>query len=240
MSFLPEVGLPETFGPFAFFRENFGFIPNIFRAQTLRPDVLETEAYAVGTVLLSDDILTRVQKEYILLVISAANLNTYCVAVHCEMLRALGVPEDTSDQIAVDHHHARLSEADTALLDVALRLSQHPSAFRRKDIAVLRRHGFTEEQILECVVMTALTTYLNTLQMGLGTVPDFEPKRVFEVWAGPTPLDLEPPAQAAHEDADAHLVACVRGSRFKCLRRACPPPPPSHLPYADRHHRKPR
>jgi RNA polymerase sigma-70 factor (ECF subfamily) len=108
MSFLPEVGLSEIFGPFAFFRENFGFIPNIFRAQTLRPDVLEAEPYMVDTVLLSDDILTRVQKEYILLVISAANLNTYCVAVHCEMLPALEVHEHTSDQIAVDHHHGRI------------------------------------------------------------------------------------------------------------------------------------
>jgi uncharacterized peroxidase-related enzyme len=218
MPFLRAVDFSaEAFAPFAFFRQKFGFIPNIFRAQTLRPDVLEAEVYTVGTVLLSDDILTRVRKEYILLVISAANLNTYCVAVHCEMLRALGVPEDTSDQIAVDHHHAGLSEADTALLDVALKLSKQPRAFRRKDMDVLRKHGFTEEQILECVVMTALTTYLNTLQMGLGTVPDFEPKRVFEVRAGPTPLDLEPPAQAAHEDADAHLVACVRGGDLKAF-----------------------
>jgi AhpD family alkylhydroperoxidase len=91
--------------------------------------VLEAEAYTVGTVLLSDDILTRVQKESSLLVISAANLNTYCVAVHCEMLRGLGVPEDTSDQIAVDHHHAGLSEADTALLDVALKRASSPGRF---------------------------------------------------------------------------------------------------------------
>jgi RNA polymerase sigma-70 factor, ECF subfamily len=201
----------ETFAPFAFFRQKFGFIPNIFRAQTLRPDVLEAEAYMVGTVLLSDDILSRVQKEYILLVISAANLNTYCVAVHCEMLRALGVHEHTSDQIAVDHHHAGLSKADTALLDVAMKLSQQPMAFRRKDMDVPRKHGFSAEQILECVVMTALTTYLNTLQMGLGTVPDFEPKRVFEVGAGHAPLDLEPPSQAGQEDAATLLVARVRG-----------------------------
>jgi alkylhydroperoxidase family enzyme len=41
---------------------------------------------------------------------------------------------------------------------------------------VLRKHGFSEEQILEGVVMKALTTYLNSLQMGLGTVP--EPRAV--------------------------------------------------------------
>ena len=53
---------PKTFAPFAFFQKRFGFIPNIFRAQTLRPDVLEAEADAVGTILLTEDTLTRVQK----------------------------------------------------------------------------------------------------------------------------------------------------------------------------------
>jgi RNA polymerase sigma-70 factor (ECF subfamily) len=169
----------QEFGPFAFFQEKFGFIPNIFRAQTLRPDVVEAEAFTVGSVLLTDDILSRVRKEFILLVISAANLNTYCVAVHCEMLRGLGLPEDVSDQIAVDHHSADLSQADKALLDVALKVASRSPTFGLADVEGLRTHGFTDHQILEAVVMASLTNFLNTLQIGLGTVPDFHPRRVF-------------------------------------------------------------
>jgi RNA polymerase sigma-70 factor (ECF subfamily) len=166
---------PKTFGPFRFFQKNFGFIPNIFRAQTLRPEVLEAEAEAVGKILLTEDVLTRVQKESILLVVSAANLNSYCVAVHCDMLRGLGVPSEESDQIAVDHHQANLTEADRALLDFTLKLGVRPVDFGRADVDRLRGHGFTEEQVLESVVMTALTNFLNTVQMGLGIEPDFEP-----------------------------------------------------------------
>ncbi|HEY3124602.1 MAG TPA: peroxidase-related enzyme, partial [Thermoanaerobaculia bacterium] len=169
----------RTFPPFAFFRDRFGFVPNIFRAQTLRPDIVEAEAHVVGTVLLSDDVLSRTRKEYILLVISAANLNTYCVAVHCEMLRALGVATETSDQIAIDHRRAPISEADRVLLDFALKLARRPLEFSGDDIEGLRRHGFSETQVLEAVVMSSLTNFLNTLQMGLGTVPDFPPKLVF-------------------------------------------------------------
>src|SRR5215472_12038958 len=44
-----------SFPPFAFFQEQFGFVPNIFRAQTLRPDVLEAEACVIRAVLLTDD-----------------------------------------------------------------------------------------------------------------------------------------------------------------------------------------
>jgi len=69
-----------------------------------------------------------------LLVISAANLNTYCVAVHCEMLRALGVPLETSGQVAVDHSEAGLPEADVALLDFGLGLAKRPGTFAAADI----------------------------------------------------------------------------------------------------------
>ena len=176
---------PRTFPPFALFQERFGFIPNIFRAQTLRPDVLEAEAQAVRDILLTNDVLTRLQKESILLVISALNLNTYCVAVHCEMLRNLGIPDEQSDLIAMDHRQAGLSPADSALLDCSLKLAQRPNDFGREDIELLRESGFSDIQILECIVMTSLTQFLNTLQMGLGTVPDFEPLQVFpsEAWS---------------------------------------------------------
>src|SRR5262249_52904673 len=215
----------QEFPPFAFFQERFGFIPNIFRAQTLRPDVVEAEAFTVGTVLLTDDILSRVRKEFILLVISAANLNTYCVAVHCEMLRGLGLPEDVSDQIAVDHHNADLSQADKALLDAALKVARGSPTFRLEDVERLRIHGFTDHQILEAVVMASLTNFLNTLQVGLGTVPDFHPRRVFAPDMNLLKRPDHPTLQGGNEptsDPDTDLVAAAtRGDRaaFEALVR---------------------
>ena len=106
---------PKTFAPFAIVQKSHGFIPNFFRAQTLRPDLLEAELEAVDRILLPEDVLTRVQKECILLAVSAANLNSYCVAMHCNLLRGLGMPSEEGDQIAVDHHESNLSEPDRAL-----------------------------------------------------------------------------------------------------------------------------
>jgi RNA polymerase sigma-70 factor (ECF subfamily) len=193
----------DDFRPFAFFQDAFGFVPNIFRAQTLRPDVLDAEAFAVGAVLLTTDVLSRAQKESILLVISAANLNTYCVAVHCEILRALGVAEEASDQIAVDHHNADLSAADKVLLDFALHVARGLSP-GSGDLDLLRAHGFSDCHILEAVAMSSLTNFLNTLQSGLGTVPDFVPRRTF---AAP----VKPSADAEHpSDPDMQLVDRAR------------------------------
>ena len=78
MSFLREVPLDENeFPPFATARKAFGFVPNFYRAQTLRPDLIEAETRLVGSVLLQAGALSRAQKEYIFLVCSAANLSTY-------------------------------------------------------------------------------------------------------------------------------------------------------------------
>jgi uncharacterized peroxidase-related enzyme len=107
--------------------------------------------------LMPEDILSHVQKEYIFLVGSAANLNTYCVAAHCEMLRGMGISTEESDQIAVDHHQAELSEANKKLLDFALKLTARSSDFDGEDVELLRRHGFSEEQIIEAVAALGST-----------------------------------------------------------------------------------
>src|SRR5947207_11149841 len=80
-------------------QDQFGFVPNFYRAQVMRPDLIDAEAQLVGGLLVKEGALTRQQKEYIFLVCSAANLSTYCVTAHCEMVRMLGIegpgPEQT-------------------------------------------------------------------------------------------------------------------------------------------------
>ena len=201
---------PDSFAPFAFFVERFGLVPKIFQAQTLRPDVIEAEADVVRKVLIPEDVLSHVQKECIFLVGSAANLNTYCVAAHCEMLRRMGVSTAESDQIAVDHHQADLSDANKSLLDFVLKLTARPSEFEAEDVELLRQQGFSERHILEAVAAAALNNFFNTLQMGLGATPDFEARHVFR----PPGVHLSPTAERlttrAQTDPDAELVARVQ------------------------------
>jgi RNA polymerase sigma-70 factor, ECF subfamily len=205
----------DNFRPFAFLREHFGFIPNVFLAQSLLPELIGTEVEAIRLVLFTDDHLTPLQKERILLVVSAANRNTYFVAVHSEILRNLGISPDEADKIAVEHRRAGLLETDTVLLDFALKLAVGPSGFGAQDLEPLRSHGFTEEQILEAVVMTSLTNFLNTLQFGLGAKADFPTRLVFQPVspkvANLLALETRPTGQSAETDPDAEVVARVRG-----------------------------
>jgi RNA polymerase sigma-70 factor (ECF subfamily) len=171
----PELD-PDRFAPFAVLREHLGFIPNVFRGQSERPKVIEAEVGAIQLLLFAEEHLTHIQKEQILLAVSAANDNTYFVAVHSEILAALGVPPEVADRIALEHWHAGLNEAHGALLDFAIKLASEPGGIAIEEWTKLRIHGYPDEQILEAVAITALTKFLNTLQFGIGAVPDFEPR----------------------------------------------------------------
>jgi uncharacterized peroxidase-related enzyme len=182
MSYLEEVKLDErTFSPFAQWQQQFGFIPNLFKAQTLRPDLIEAEAALAGTILLKEGALSRAQKEYVFLVCSAANLSTYCVTAHCEMIKMLGLKGPEPEQIAVDHNETDLSAADKALLDFVLKLTRHGKKVGPADFVPLRSHAFTDPQILEAIAVTALAKFANLLSHGLGAAPDFEAKELVPV-----------------------------------------------------------
>src|SRR6266702_316854 len=135
----------KDFPAFSAMREQIGFLPNFYVAQTSRPDLIEAEVALMGTILLRDGGLSRTQKEYIFLVASAANLSTYCVTAHCEMVRMLKIEGPEPEQIAIDHVHAKISVADKALLNFCAKLNLQRSKVGRADIDALRTYGFNDQ-----------------------------------------------------------------------------------------------
>jgi uncharacterized peroxidase-related enzyme len=179
MAYLPEVSLDETdFPPFRLVKERFGFLPNVLRAQTLRPDILEAQIDLFGAIMVAEGALTRQQKEYVFLVCSASNLSTYCVTAHCEIVRMLGIQGPEPEQIALDHLQTDLPMADKALLNFALKLSRQPTKLGRRDVEGLRTYGFTDQQILEAVAVVGMAKFANFVAFGLGTVPDFDASKI--------------------------------------------------------------
>ena len=160
--------------------EKFGFVPNFLSAQSERPDLINAQLIMLDDLLLKDSSLSRKQKEYIFLVCSAANLSTYCVTAHCEMLRMMHVEGPEPEQIAVDHLHAKISVNDKALLNFCAKLNNQASRIASSDVETLRTYGFSEQQILEAVLVVGWAKFANTVAFGLGTVPDFQSRKVAE------------------------------------------------------------
>lgn len=174
MVFLPETDVDSP--SLAVLKRHYGFVPRIFRAQMARPDVVESEAKLLETLLFQNGALTRIQKEFILLVVSATNQNSYFPAVHTKTLEFLGVKSQQSTDVTIDHQRSNLSEADKTLLDFARKLTAQPTDISATDVALLHEAGFTDRQILEAVLMIGTTNLLNTVQLGLGVEPDFKPR----------------------------------------------------------------
>ena len=91
MSYFGEVDLGPSFRPFDALHESLGFVPNLFRAQTLLPRVIEAEAGLAAAMLWKEQALPRSQKELIALVVAAAYGNTYCFTQQHQTLRSLGL-----------------------------------------------------------------------------------------------------------------------------------------------------
>jgi len=179
MAYIRGGNLDENeFRPFQAIRETFGFLPNFFRAQTLRPDLIEAQLAWIGGLLVQPGALERRQKEYIFLTCSAANMSTYCVTAHCEIVRMLGIHGPEPEQIAIDPMHADIPVADKALLAFGLKLNAQARKIDEDDVEELRTYGFNDQHILETVMMVGLAQYANVVAFGLGTVPDFDAARV--------------------------------------------------------------
>jgi len=198
-------------------RDQYGFIPALFRSQALWPELVGAETKALELIVFNEDHLTRVQKESILLAVSAANLNTYGVALHRQVLSVLGESTDISDGIVDGLSSSCLRANDKALLTQILRF--RGSDVGRFDSTGLIESGFSQQQILEGIVTTGLGAFFDTLQFGLGTPPDFPPRRVFsekDLYPGGRDARLTFDA-AVRPDPDADLVARVQAGETEAF-----------------------
>jgi alkylhydroperoxidase family enzyme len=66
------------------------------------------------------------------------------------------------------------------LLNFAVKLNSQPRNVSRCDIDALHTHGYSDEQILEAILVVGLAKYANYVSFGLGTVPDFNVSSVVQ------------------------------------------------------------
>jgi RNA polymerase sigma-70 factor (ECF subfamily) len=197
---------------YAALREQLGFVPNLFRIQSYCPAFVMAEVAVLEALLFSEEHLSRVQKELILLRVAALNFDTYLVAVHSQILGLLGVAIEECDQVIDNLDCAPVSVADRVLLAEVSKLglfSMDPRSSFTCD--PLREKAFTEPQIVEAVAMAAFTNFLSTVQFGLGPLPDFPPRRVFDPkHLYPSGADVRPNSEQIPVDPDLALVTQVK------------------------------
>lgn len=149
-----------------------GFVPNYFLAQGRAPNLIAAQL-ALGGDIVQDGALPRATKEQLGLVVSGANTSSYCVALHMELLRTLGIEKPLGRKLATDFANAPVEPRVQALFQYADKLTRKPAEVTDADPAAVRKAGWNEEALFETVLATALFNFYNRVSIGLGLMPDF-------------------------------------------------------------------
>ena len=140
-----ESELPESLqGLFRKARQAVGFVPNVFRAYSFRPERLSAWFAHYKQLHEPTENLDAAEREMIAVAVSMANGCLYCLVAHGAALReALGDPI-LADRITLDHRRAGLDERHTAILDFAVKVTERPLGMlsrRPRTAKGLRPHG---------------------------------------------------------------------------------------------------
>ena len=82
--------------------------------------------------------------------------------------------------LKTDPANAPLEPQDKAMIDFALKLTREPWKVTREDVEFLQQYGFSEEQVVDIVLITCTFNFMDRLADGLGIELDPQMQRLVE------------------------------------------------------------
>jgi uncharacterized peroxidase-related enzyme len=144
-------------------REKVGFVPNVFRAYSRRPEHFRAFMHYHDVLMRGQSGLSRAEREAIVVAVSAENLCQYCVTSHGAALRILGKDPVLADQIAINWRTAELSARWRAMLAFASRVNERGFAATDAEIAALREAGFSDDDVWDIAAIAAFFGFSNRM-----------------------------------------------------------------------------
>jgi len=133
-----------------------GFVPNVFLTFAHRPDEFRAFFAYHDALLLRESGLSKGEKEMIIVATSGANGCLYCVVAHGAILRIYEKAPMLSDQLATNYLKADITPRQKAMLAFAMKVCNASYAVAEDDFALLREHGFNDEDAWDIAGITAL------------------------------------------------------------------------------------
>jgi uncharacterized peroxidase-related enzyme len=164
---------PGADGPlaelFAADRDPSGYVPNFTRLFARRLSVYA--AWKQLSAATRDNLGLR---RYELVTLAAARQlrSSYCGLAHGRVLRERFYDAATVRRIATDHHHAGLDPVDVAVMDFAEQVAADAGSVTAEDVAVLRGHGLSDDEILDVAVAAAARCFFSKILDAMGVEPD--------------------------------------------------------------------
>jgi uncharacterized peroxidase-related enzyme len=144
-------------------QEKAGFVPNVFLALAHRPDEFRAFFAYHDALMEKEGGLTRADREMIVVATSGVNQCQYCVIAHGAILRVRAKNALIADQVAANYRKADITPRQKAMLDFAVKVSRHAEEMGDGDFDVLRRHGFSDEDIWDIGAISAFFALSNRM-----------------------------------------------------------------------------
>ena len=171
----PDAKLPpELEAYFAKCREKLGFVPNVLRAYAFDATKLAAFIAMVDDLMLADSGLSRLEREMIAVAVSAVNHCHYCLTAHGAAVRQRGKDPELGELIAQNYRAANLSLRQKAMLDFAVKLTEHPDKIEETDREGLRKAGFSDRDIWDIAAVTGFYNMSNRIAAATEMRPNRE------------------------------------------------------------------
>lgn len=170
-----ESELPEDLqGLFRKAKENLGFVPNVFRAYSFRPERLSAWFNHYKQLHEPTDELSAAEREMIAVAVSMENGCLYCLVAHGAALREALGDSILADRITLDYRRAGLDERRTAILDYAVKVTNNPLECSPKDLEYLKSFGLSDYACWDIVEIASMYNFTNRMSLACGKIPNEE------------------------------------------------------------------
>jgi uncharacterized peroxidase-related enzyme len=159
---------------FAKARERLGFVPNVFRAYSFRPERLSAWFAHFRQLHEPTEHLGAADREMVAVVVSSANGCLYCLVAHGAALREELDDPVLGERISFDWRRAGLDPRRTAICEYAEKLTLRPREVTRADLKSLLDVGLTLEEAWDVAEISAMYNLTNRMAMATNMLPNPE------------------------------------------------------------------
>jgi uncharacterized peroxidase-related enzyme len=178
---ISALGVPDPAGldddikaVFAKCVEKIGFVPNVLRAYSLRPNKMRNFRAMSNELMLAPSGLSKLEREMVAVVVSCANHCYYCLVAHGQAVRQLSGDPELGEMLAMNYRVAKLDARQRAMLDFAWKLTTTPYLVGEADRAALRTVGFSNEDIFDLAETAAFFNMSNRMAAATDMIPNPE------------------------------------------------------------------
>lgn len=152
--------------------EKLGMVPNVLATFSFNEEKLRNFSAYYQTLMLDPSGLSKLEREMVAVVVSAANRCYYCLVAHGQAVRALSGDPELGEMLVMNYRVAKLEPRQRAMLDFAWKLTTTPFDVGEADRNLLKDAGLTQSDIFDLADVIGFFNMSNRFAIASDMMPN--------------------------------------------------------------------